>query len=48
MWFEPFTGAIAYCIKFGFTVFAIVYGLKYLTNFAFTFLTEDMEKKINE
>lgn len=45
MWYEPFLVAIAYCIKLGFTVFAVVYGLKYLAEFAFNFLTEDMEKK---
>ena len=38
-------GTLAYCIKFGFTVFVLVYGLKYLANFVFNFLTEELGKK---
>lgn len=45
MWYEPLLGALAYCIKVGFTVFVLVYGLKELTTFVFTFLTEELENK---
>lgn len=45
MWFDSLVGAVAFCIKFGFAVFALVYGIKYLADFVFTFLTEELEKR---
>lgn len=41
---EILLGAAAYCVKFGFTVFAICIGLKYIANFIFNFLTEELGK----
>ena len=45
MWFDPLIGAVAFCIKMGFAVFVLVRGLKYLADFIFTFLTDELEKK---
>jgi hypothetical protein len=38
-------GTLAYCIKFGFTIFALCWGLKYVATFLFNFLTEELGKK---
>jgi len=45
MWYGPLIEAVAFCIKMGFAVFVLVHGLKYLADFVFTFLTEELEKK---
>jgi len=44
-WFSPLIEALAFCIKMGFAVYVLVYGIKYLADFVFTFLTEDLGKK---
>jgi hypothetical protein len=44
MWYDPLIGAVAYCIKFSFTLVGVVWGLKYLAEFVFKFLTEELSK----
>lgn len=44
MWYDPLLGAVAYCIKFGFSVVAIAWGLQYVAEFVFKFLTEELDK----
>lgn len=44
-WFSPLIEAVAFCIKIGFAVYVVVYGIRFLADFVFNFLTEDLEKK---
>lgn len=39
---EQLLGAVAFCIKFGFAVLAICYGFRFMANFIFNFLTEEI------